>query len=261
MVVSEKERKVKLDQEIELLTRLILEIVNHFLVSIVLYGSYGRDEGAFYRKNDEISLYNDFDLLLIVKKRVPDAEMFRLKQTLLDNSEVRWIDISQKTVSNLKKLMPSILNYDLKFGSRVIWGDTDILEFIPIFSPSQITLKDAELLYFTRLYTFLGSLDANAFFVGVRGEKSRFFRNQMAKAILAIVDILLLQKNKYHPSYHQRVDRLKTLYPAKREIITLSDWALGEKIAPNDTTMNPQETEDFFGRILKVYFEEMHIAF
>jgi predicted nucleotidyltransferase len=260
MVVSNIERTEKLNKDIKLIIKIICDVANDSLISIILYGSYGRGEGAFFKKGNDVFVYNDYDLLLVVKNRIQEAIIVHIKQTLLDSLEIKWIDISQYTVSNLKRLKPFILNFDLKYGSKVIWGNPDILDCVPAFSSTQISLKDAELLYFTRLYPFLGSLDAKAFLVGIEGEKSRFFRNQMAKAVLAIDDVLLIQNNSYHSSYVERVSRLGKIYPTKYELIKLSNWALKEKMTPCDTKMTASETHELFIQVLRLYLEEMRIS-
>jgi hypothetical protein len=254
------EFKQKLETDIEFIVSEIHKLVKSKIVSIILYGSYGRNEGAFYRKNNKIYVYNDYDLLLIVNDIIPDKEIQYIKQALLDKLDVRWIDISQERTDNLRKLKPTIFNFDLKYGSRVIDGSNGILNTIPSFKSEQLTLKEAEVLYFTRLYTLLGSLRPNAFMDGVEGEESRFFRNQMAKAVLAVVDILLLQKNIYHTSYRERVDRLVNMYPLKKELIDLSRWALYEKMTPSAPTMHAKETKDFHSQIVSLYQKEMFIA-
>lgn len=254
--------KYKLNTDICIIISEILKPVGTQIEAIVLYGSYGRDEGAFYIEKGEVFVYNDYDILLIVKnkKRILEKEIQKIQDTLLNFIDIKWIEISQVTKNNLRKLKPSIYNFDLKYGSRVIWGDHNILDSIPAFKTDQITLKDAEVLYFTRLYTFLGSLKLNAFAIGIKGEDSRFFRNQMAKAVLSIVDVLLLQKNMYDTSYRERVDRLANLYPLKKELIELSRWALLEKMTPFAKVMNPKETKDLHTQVLSLYHKEMHIA-
>ena len=252
--------KRKYEQHVNQIVQVISKSLDDFLISIVLYGSYGRGEGAYYSKNENIHVYNDYDILLIVKRPIPEAQISEAKQVLLDILDIRFIDISQKNITKLKRLKPLIFNFDLKYGSSVIWGDRNILKHIPEFTPNQLTLKDAEILYFTRLYTFLGSLGLNGFIDGVRGEEARFFRNQMAKAILAIVDVLLLQKNSYHTSYCERADRFEKLYPHKKKLVELSRWALQEKLTPKALAMNPKETKDFHTQVLCFYHKEMFIA-
>lgn len=260
MILTNAEKKIKSDQDINLIVDVITKSLSEFITSIVLYGSYGREEGAYYSEKGAVLVYNDYDILLVVKKTISNSIMTEIEQTLSNMLDVRWIDLSQKTISKLKQLKPLIFNFDLKYGSLVIWGESNVLKHIPAFEAKQLTLRDAEILYFTRLYTFLGSLDGNGFIDGVQGEESRFFRNQMAKAVLAIVDVLLLQKNSYHTSYCERVERFEKLYPQKKQLVELSRWALEEKLTPRALTMNPKDTKDFYTQVLYFYHEEMFIA-
>jgi hypothetical protein len=71
--------------------------------------------------------------------------------------------MSQKTPAELRKLNPSIYNYDLKYASKVIQGDPDVLNLIPEMDPSKLPLKEGKTLFFTRLWTLLGSLDEKGF--------------------------------------------------------------------------------------------------
>lgn len=254
--------KSKIDTDINIIINEIVKQVGSQLVSIVLYGSYGRDEGAFFEEKGKVFVYNDYDLLLIVnnKKNILEKEIQKISNQLFNFIEIKWIDISLYSLNNLRNLKPSIFNFDLKYGSKVIWGNKNILNLIPTFKAQQITLKDAEILYFTRLYTFLGSLPPDAFKIGVEGKDSRFFRNQMAKAVLAIVDALLLIKKMYHSSYKERVKRFAILYPHKKELIELSNWALLEKMTPYAKVMDPKETENLHTQILRLYHKEMHFV-
>jgi len=258
MTTSEKKNKLKSD--IEIINKLILQNANNSLISIILYGSYGRDEGAFFKKEQKVCVYNDYDLLLVVKRIMPPKDLLKIKQLLSDNLDIKWIDISQKTIPKLKKLKPIIFNFDLKYGSKVIWGDKNVFNHIPNFTSNQLTLWDAETLYFTRLFPFFGSLNPNYNDEVLTGEDSRFFRNQMSKAILAIVDVLLLQKNQYHSSYLERVSRLKLFYPREENLILLSNWALKEKLNPTDPIMNKKEIETLIFKVSTEYIKEMYIA-
>ena len=186
--------------------------------------------------------------------------MLETKQKLADNLDVRWIDLSQKKVAKLKRLKPLILNYDLKFGSSVIWGNPNVLDNIPPFEPHHITLIDAEILYFTRMYAFLGSLNDDAFSNGLEAESARFFRNQMAKAILALVDTLLIQTKSYDSSYRRRVANFAEQYPQKKELVELSTWALDEKMNPKDPAMGAEDVTSLYQQVLTLYRTEMFVA-
>lgn len=251
---------IKLNRDIDIIINTIRSISNLDLISIILYGSYGRDEGAFYDSNGKIFSYNDYDLLLITKSKSNIESLEMMKSLIKKKVDIKFIDLSQKNRNMLKYLRPTIFNYDLKYGSRVIWGDKGILDLIPEFKPEQITLKDAEILYFTRLYTFLGSLELNAFQEGVKGENSRFFRNQMAKAILAIVDTELIQLGAYHTSYRQRVNNLANLYSDSPLLVEMAHWALNEKLNPQDIIMNSHQLTRLYKEVIQLFFDEMFKA-
>lgn len=248
----------KINKDIKTIVNKVLELCNSTVIAIILYGSYGRDEGAFYAdRNGIIHTYNDYDLILIVDEYIDSTILTQIAHLLEEKLDVKWIDISQKKRSKLEKLKLTIFNYDLKYGSRVIYGDKDILDNIPKYKSNEISLKEAETLYFTRLYTFIGTVGDNNFVNGVKDENARFFRNQMAKAILAVVDCLLLVIGKYNYSYKKRVLLLQQYYPEKSSLIELAKWALSEKLNPKDNSFNGQDTKNFYTKILKVYLGEI----
>ena len=96
-------------------------------IAIILYGSYGRGEGAWYDDKFGSKLpYNDYDILIILKSLISKIELKRIKKSLHKEINIKWIDLSQKTEKNIKNLNSSIFNYDLKYASKVIYGDTKI---------------------------------------------------------------------------------------------------------------------------------------
>lgn len=225
----------------------------------LLYGGYGREEGSWIINSDGTCLpYNDYDILLVLKNKISKEIIELLRKKMAQEIGIRWIDIGQKTPKELQKLRPSIYNYDLKYASKVIQGDPSILDFIPEIDVAKLPLKEGETLFFTRLWTFLGSLDEKGFSVDRVGEESRFFRNQMAKAVLAVTDVLLLQKRAYHPSYKERVNRLNKFYPERKDISELAEWALEEKLFPKAPDMTADEIKKLYQKVHHHFFSEMY---
>jgi hypothetical protein len=248
-----------IDKYLQIICDKVTESIN-LVESIILYGSYGRDEGSWYQDNEgNYQPYNDYDILLILDKKLPDNELESLKKKLLEKIDIRWIDISQMTKIELTKLKPSIFNYDLKYGSKVIYGDDSVLDLIPSINSSELPLVEGEVLFITRLWTLLGCLDDKGFNIDRSDEDVRFFRNQMAKAVLAVIDVLLLQKKAYHTSYKQRIQNFIDFYPEKEELCEISRWALKEKLFPKDKKMTAQEIEQLYSKVHRHYFEEMYL--
>ena len=249
-----------IDKYLQIICDKVTESIN-LVESIILYGSYGRDEGSWYQDNEgNYQPYNDYDILLILDKKLPDNEIESLKEKLLEKIDIRWIDISQLTKIELTKLKPSIFNYDLKYASKVIYGDKNILDLISHIDASKLPLEEGNILFRTRMWTFLGSLNIDGFNKTLSGDKSRFFRNQMAKAILSIVDICLLQKGAYHYSYKERVKLFNKLFSHKQELCLLSEWALSEKLEPKGPNMSAKDVKNLYTKIHHLYIDEMFVA-
>ena len=239
-------------------------IIKNFLASdntiaIIIYGGYGRDEGSWiFESSSKCLPYNDYDIILIAKEKISTQRLNSISEEIKHAIGIRWIDLGCKTIPELQTLRPSIYNYDLKYASKVIYGDMNIRDSIPGMDSSTLPLREIETLYFTRLWTLLGSLDENGLSSNsYDGEKVRLFRNQMAKAVLAIVDVLLLQKGKYHHSYCERVRRIRIYYPEKNDVSVLSEWALNEKMRPQSLLMDKIEVNKLYRRVWGIYFREM----
>lgn len=229
------------------------------LQAIILYGGFGRDEGSWFQDEDgRWRPYNDYDLRIVSRERVPDEVLKTLARTLAREIGIRWIDLGWFHPDDLKRLRPSILNYDFKYASQVIHGDSGVLNKIPEFDGSMLPMEEARTLFFTRLYPFVGSLGEEGLNTALEGEESRFFRNQMAKAVLAAVDVLLLFKGAYDASYRTRVERLAALYPTEDEFVALSRWALSEKLRPQASPMSPGEVRELYARVHRHFFSVMY---
>lgn len=229
------------------------------LTAIILYGGFGRDEGSWFQdESGKYRPYNDYDIKIVSCRKIPEKPLETLKKELAKKIGINWIDLGQFHPQEMKRLRPSILNYDLKNASRVIYGNETVLDLIPYIDNTALPMKEIATLYFTRLYTLLGSLEENGLNVKLEGEKSRFFRNQMAKAILAVVDVVLLVKGAYDASYHKRTERVAKLYPEKEELLKLTQWALAEKLRPQAPAMQPHDVCELYKLVHKHYLIEMY---
>jgi hypothetical protein len=230
-------------------------------ISIIIYGGYGRGEGAWIIESpSQCRPYNDYDILVIARRMIPKKNIKRISDKIRKEIGIRWIDLGIITISQMKVLKPSIYNYDLKNASSIIYGNLEVLENIPSMDRCTLPMKEVETLYFTRLWTLLGSLEERGLSVPLEGEDARFFRNQMAKSILAVVDIKLLLVGDYHPSYKKRVEVFKTHFAELRELHKLADWALAEKIRPQSYSMTSAEVNELYDQVLTIYINEMYKA-
>jgi len=253
-----REIKRVLNRDIGTINRITLEVLGKDnIISIYLYGGYGRDEGSWVlNESDKETLvrpYNDYDIALIVKNKVSVEQLRLLENELKRNINIKWIDICQYTILNLKMFNATIKNIDFKYASKWIYGDETVLEHIPTMHAKSISLKDVEVLYITRLWTLVGSFPKNGL-AEMAEDEEMFFRNQMAKAILAIVDNILIINKQYDTSYKVRVEKLAS-YSNDHELIDLSKWALEEKLFPKSVGMDSKEVNDLYATVNKLFFK------
>lgn len=226
--------------------------------AVVLYGGYGRGEGSWFRDASDLwQPYNDYDLVVVCEKRLPMEQLAGLRQELAAEIGIRWLDISAMGRTKLRRLRPSIFNYDLKYASTVVFGDPGIRDLIPVIDPTRLPLREILTLFLTRLWTLLGPLDQRGFRQTLTADASMFFRNQMAKAVLAVVDVLLLLKGAYHPSYRVRVERVLDLRSFDASTSELMTWALEEKLRPRGPTMEPARVKELYDEVHTLFFRYM----
>ncbi|BDY04072.1 hypothetical protein [Ferrimonas sp. YFM] len=248
----------KLKSDIEKIKKITLSMLNRDnIISIYLYGGYGRDEGSWVLEKEDgqtrVKPYNDYDIALIVKNKFSLSELRKLEDELKQHLEVKWIDLSQYKTINLKLFKPTIKNYDFKYASKWIYGDKDVLGNIPTIDRKSITLKDVETLYITRLWTLLGSFPEKGL-VEMSKEEEMFFRNQMAKSILAIVDNILVLNKDYDASYIKRVKILEN-HSNDNDLLDLSKWALEEKLFPKSEGMSAEQVKELYEKVNTLYFK------
>ena len=244
--------KQQLESHIKIIKDILLSSISG-VEAIILYGGYGRGEGCWVKTNDSYNPYNDYDILIILSDGVSKPKnISTIKNTLLNKINIKWIDISlihlKSLLNNRKK---TIFWYDLINGSKVIFGDSNILQKIPIFTSSDIVINEGKLLFFTRLWPFIGGLNG---FKDLNETEALFFRYQMAKAILASVDMILLMEGLYVSSYVERCNNAikicKKDRPYDEELI---NWAINQKLSPSNEIMNIKDAVKLQNRVAEIY--------
>tara|TARA_A100001388_G_scaffold252064_1_gene214309 strand:- start:1813 stop:2853 length:1041 start_codon:yes stop_codon:yes gene_type:complete len=241
----------------KIIVKCVLKFVNP--EGIFLYGGYGRNEGSWLIEKDKLPKpYNDFDILLVVNKKLNNDLIIKIKKHIKSCISIRWIDLSQIRLNKLKKLKNSIFNYDLKNASKVLYGNKKLQNLIPNLKPNEIPLKDIDILFKTRLWTLVGCFVNNSF-EDVSGSKSIFFRNQMAKAVLACVDCYLILNKKYNFSYKKRVEFFLS-NNEDMENFDLINWALNEKLRPKKCSMSSSAVKKMYLRVSKFFIKYFFIG-
>ncbi len=219
--------------------------------AIIIYGSYGRNEGAWIKENNNLVPYNDFDIVVINDSKNKLKEKRNISELLKKKLKVEWIDLQFMSTYELKKLnKKTIFNFDLKFGSKIIYGDKKILDKIPLSSSKNIDINDLEVLFNTRLWTFYGSYKS---FENMDSKSSRFFKYQMSKAILATVESFLIRNNYYNCSYRNKVKEYIKLSNNNHEFVK---WALNEKLNPSEDIISSTKAIKLLNDTKRIFFQE-----
>jgi len=250
-----------LSRDIEVIKSISIKYLDpENIISIYLYGGYGRDEGSWVIEKiggqPKVRPYNDYDIAIIVKKKISLTKMRSLENKLKENLDIKWVDLCQYSKLNLKLFKVSIKNYDFKYASKWIYGRKDILRHIPNMDVKSITLKDIETLYITRIWTLIGSFSEKGL-EKMQYDEEMFFRNQMAKCILAIVDCVLVINKEYDPSYKKRVEKFSSISSDKK-LVDLAQWALDEKLFPRTVGMTSEEINNLYQSVHRLFFLHMY---
>lgn len=258
-MISEKEINDRLQKDIEiLLYELILNLKNE-PIAIYLCGGYGRNEGAWWIDSEgRLQPYNDYDLAVITNSPMNREKYLKVRKILAKKIGIQWIDINFYTLEEIHNFRPTIKNYDLIHASKLIYGKFNLKLEAPFFSSSDITKKDIDILFKTRIWTFLGSWKGD--FHKLNNDEALFFRNQMAKSILAACDMLLIKEKKYNESYRKRIDIICSLYANNINLCKLAKWALNEKMRPTYQTMEKNDMMDLYWNCKQVFVDAFKLA-
>ena len=252
----------KFSFEFEYLTNLLTSLDP---ISIILYGSFGRGEGAIYSFKKEDKLLNDIDILLIVKKKISDKRIKNIKDKLLKKIDVEWIDITQKTQIDLKNSNASVFNYDLKYHSTILYGDVNILNLIPTIKKHEINYNEIKILFYSRIWCFLGSYKKGGI-VNLEGYEAAYFKNQMAKVIYAMIDVILISNNKYVSSYYKKIEVFKEFFSADYDSLnSYLSYAKENKFSPSSDKIIVSEIRsiltDLASEFFKVFSSGLSLAY
>ncbi len=214
--------------------------------ALILVGGFGRAEGGVLIKDGQIQPINDYDIVVVTEEKVCLKKVDEIRKKLAEKIGIWWIDISVFNSKKIRSVNQSIYSYDLKYGSTVFWGNPEVVSLMPDMAASKMPLVEGQTLFVTRLWTFLGPFSVEFLNRELTDDESFFLANQMSKALLACVDVLLLSKHAYHVSYIERNKRIKKLYSNMRKWYPMLDWALEIKLKP---------TYDGYDQLVKRYFE------
>ena len=223
---------------------------------VVLCGSYGRGDGALVPGPGGMMPYNDYDLVIVSDAIPPRRKQVALLSALQQSCSLKTTDIKYYRTRNLRRLRPTVFNFDLKYGSSFLAGNRSLLVQIPEFASADIPLREVLVLFLTRLWTLLGCATENHFQSGVEGPEARHFRYQLAKAVFAASDALLIDARQYTCRYADRVHRVSRLGQGIIPPPMLA-WALDSKRMPSADPLTPNEMWSLYDDVAAIFLKCM----
>jgi len=131
----------KITNDLDLISDIILKQFPN-VESLILAGGFGRGEGSVLVVDSYIQPINDYDIYIIAKDNSQKIDLEELRNLILKKIHIRQVDIEIIEKNKLKKLKPSMANYDLKYASHIFYGNTKILELIPSISADKLSLRE-----------------------------------------------------------------------------------------------------------------------
>lgn len=240
-----------LKEKTSILANGIIDAMQEPPQAIYLVGGYGRGEGAWYEDAEGLHPYNDFDLAVITDIPLSHDKTEILRKKLANEVGIKWVDIDYYSISQLTSLTASIHNVDLLEGGKLIYGEDVIKKNGIKLNACEIGKQDLIILYWTRMWTFLGSWEG--LFHELSVDEARFFKNQMAKAMLAANDMRLVKLKKYTTSYRERAQLIMKEFENDASICDLTEWAIKEKMRPSSSRMNKTDMEKLYFNVKNEY--------
>lgn len=216
------------------------------LEGLALAGGYGRGEGGVLRKDGQDLPYNDLEFFVFVRgstlinDRRYKAALHALGESL---SPAAGLDVEFKilSISRLRHSRVNMFYYDLIMGHRWLIGDDSLLNGCEHHrDASRIPLHEATRLLFNRCS---GLLFANERLTreNFNADDADFVGRNLAKAQLALGDVLLAREGRYHWSCQERHRRLTELTGISPSLLAHHAAGVAFKLHPQRTSKSQAE--------------------
>ncbi len=192
--------------------------------SIILTGGFGRGEGSITIKNEKVVPVNDYDIYVIVNKRIDEEILNKTAKkiekrvgttgySLYEHSPKSfYFDIRPLNIDKLRILPPMIKYYELKYTSYVLHGE-DIRSQMPDYAKEDLPLSDGLRFLFNRMSHITEWFSTKYLENGVveKWEKETLIYD-ISKTYAECCTALALLSGCYQPTYLGRLGELKKVF-------------------------------------------------
>ncbi|MBN2161624.1 MAG: hypothetical protein JXR25_12665 [Pontiellaceae bacterium] len=193
----------KLDAKIDADLRQIMQAAEPYSIAGILLGGYGRGDGTPFMGLDGIQQpFNDYDLVVVVEhlNRSVRRTFKNLESELSEKLGIP-VDLYPYRRSHLSHCEFSLLNYEMKYGHKVIWGDAGILNAMPDYPKDAIPRSEGSRLLLNRGKLLLDIKQRLADPSPLTDEERIRFIKFIHKVLLAFGDASLIAAGRYDISY------------------------------------------------------------
>lgn len=254
----------ELDKRIDADLARIAEVASPYSQTGVLLGGYGRGEGTpFIHPDGSQSPFNDYDLVVVVDRLDNNLrQAFRALERQLTAELGIAVDLYPYREDHLPKCEFSLLNYEMKHGHKVVWGNKHILENMPDYPADKIPLSEGARLLLNRGKLLLDIKVRIAQPEPLSEEERLRFLKFIYKVWLALGDCALLAEHRYDISYQVKREHIASVgdMPGRTTIvgkymaaIELKEWGDYQELLGTDIRASYLEVRDVFREFFPWY--------
>jgi hypothetical protein len=253
----------------QVVTRVRQSFDSDRLEAVVLIGGYGRGEGGALMEKGRVRPHNNCDLLVLIgkmplsKRAACYAKAAAVGAELTDQLRL-GVDLNVRPVSFLRNATHILINHDLRFGHRVLWGDPAIISQMPDYDPADVPMTEGSALLRNRGNCLLENRMALEKRMVGRDEERRKFIRHIFKATIGYGDAVLIAKGWYDPSYVAKLERITNLdiqeVPRADLLKAIYKEAAEFRFEPNYDKYMDRDYIDWLDSVLNV-LEPIHVWF
>lgn len=263
----------RVDHDLSEIVRRVKRLPNaKKITEIVLLGGYGRGEGTPYksRANSEAVPYNDYDLVVVSQPLWPwhhrglQNALNQLGEELAREFGIA-VDLYLHTRETLQSCEPSLLNIEMKWGHRTVWGTGDALAQMPPFALSSPPLSEGVRLLMNRgrLLLQVGSMLSGGCPLPLT--EDALCRKYLYKNALAFGDCILIAHGDYDLLYQNKIKQIEhyrhdetipcvgSVIAAYQSACRFKLYGHAEDLPQGDLKAIYRELEDIYPRFLLWY--------
>jgi hypothetical protein len=172
--------------------------------AIIIAGGFGRGEGTIMTDGASIRPANDYDIVVV---GADGTAVEGLSETLARDLQIDFVDLCPCPALTRSEPL-SQWDHDLRYGSRLVWGNPLVVDRLPHYAPAEIGVDEGIFQIGNRsgglLLGFTGAGEA-------ADAQDLFLMRQATKFLIAIADCWLIAHADYHASYAIRQRRFRDL--------------------------------------------------